>query len=120
MPDGSLTAPIPAATLLDRLPPRILGGLSAEQKSAIAEAAGDWKPGSHKVNIRLSLPLLPSRWYLTVLGGPERRAPDRRKTERVKNPIRTAWNVAFIFAGATLFYGCAILGFLFSSSVLEF
>jgi len=39
MPDGSMTAAAYPEKLLDRLPPRILGGLSAEQKAAIANAA---------------------------------------------------------------------------------
>ena len=120
MPDGSITANSHPEQLLDRLPPRILGGLNAEQKAAIASAAGEWKAVSHRVNIRVSLPIAGSRWYFTILGGPERRAAARRVSERARNPIRTAWNVGFIFLAAFLFYGTAVAALLFSSSVLEF
>lgn len=120
MPDGSMTAAAYPEKLLDRLPPRILVGLSAEQKAAIANAAGEWKANSYRVNIRFSLPLPGSRWYFTMLGGPERRAPARRKSERAHNPIRTAWNIGFIFLAAFLCYGTAVGVLLFSSSVLAF
>jgi hypothetical protein len=78
MPDGSYPSAAdvaPSHTILDRLPPDVLGSLTVEQRAAIAVASGDWKNGFHRVNIRLSLPLLPKRWYITVLGGPERRKP---------------------------------------------
>lgn len=55
-----------------------------------------------------------------MLGGPERRAPARRKSERAHNPIRTAWNIGFIFPAAFLYYGTAVSVLLFSSSVLAF
>lgn len=86
MPDGSLTATAHPEHPLDRLPPRILGGLNTEQKAAIASAAGEWKAASHRV----SFPVPGIRWYFTILGGPERRAPARRASERTRNPIRTA------------------------------
>lgn len=124
MPDGfSPTATGADAlrpTFLDRLPPHILGGLSAEQRAAITAASGDWKAGAHRVNLRISLPLLPKRWYFTVLGGPERRTAARRKVERVRNPVRTASNMAFIVVTAMMFYGVAAAALLFSSSVLEY
>lgn len=124
MPDGfsptSTGAAAPHHTFLDRLPPHILGGLSAEQRAAIAAASGDWKAGAHRVNLRVSLPMLPKRWYFTVLGGPERRTAARRKIERVRNPVRTAGNMAFIVLSAMTFYGVAAAALLFSSSVLEY
>lgn len=124
MPDGSYASAIdataPSHTLLDRLPPHILGGLSVEQRTAIAAASGDWKASAHRVNLRLSLPLLPKRWYFTVLGGPERRTAARRKIERTRNPVRTASNMAFIVVTAMTFYAAAAAVLLFSSSVLEY
>ena len=120
MPDGSIMAGPHTNNILDRLPPNILGGLSVEQRTAIAAAAGQWQAKSHRVNIRVSLPLLPKRWYFTILGGPERRTAARRQTERVRNPVRTAGNMAFIFLAAITFYGMGAAVVLFSSSVLEF
>lgn len=124
MPDGS-HAPTSDAdsrsqTILDRLPPDILGGLSVEQRAAIAAASGDWKGGAHRVNLRVSMPFLPKRWYLTVLGGPERRTIARRKAERARNPVRTAGNMAFIFVTAMTFYSVGAAVLLFSSSVLQY
>lgn len=121
MPDSSiheagLTSPAP----LDRLPPEVLGSLTASQKNAIASAARTPGWTEHRVNIRISLPLLPRRWYFTIVGGPERRAADRRRAGRIRNPLRTVGNVAFVFLFAVLFYGVAISTFLFSSAVLEY
>ena len=90
-----------------------------EQRSAIAVAAGQWNAKTHRVNIRLSLPLLLKRGYFTVLGGPERRPVERRRAERSRNPARTAGNMAFICLMALTFYGVAAAILLFSSSVLE-
>lgn len=90
-----------------------------EQRSAIAAAAEQWNAKTHRVNIRLILPLLPKRWYFTVLGGPERRTVDRRRAELSRSPVRTAGNMAFIFLMALTFYGAAAAILLFSSSVLE-
>lgn len=122
MPDGlvqntAAVAATPTSTLFDRLPPDILGSLTARQRNAIATAANidGWK--KHRINIRLSLPLLPRRWYFTVVGGPERRAPERRRVDRNLNPLRTAGNVMFIMFASLMFYGLAVLGLLFSSSI---
>jgi hypothetical protein len=93
--------------------------VSAEQKAAIAAAAGQWNTGTHRVNLRVSLPMLPRRWYFTILGGPERRTAARRQAERTRNPVRTGGNFAFILLAAIMFYGAAAAIFLFSSSVLE-
>ena len=123
MPDGSYPSAAdvaPSHSILDRLPPDVLGSLSAEQRAAIAVASGDWKNGFHRVNIRFTLPLLPKRWYVTVLGGPERRTVERRRIERARNPLRTAGNMAFIFVTALIFYGVGAAALLFSSSVIAF
>lgn len=51
----------------------------------------------HPVNIRLSIPLGVGRYYLTIVGGKERRAPERLADERKKHPLLTAGNV-LVFA----------------------
>lgn len=123
MPDGTARTPMASmatTALFDRLPPEILASLSAHQRNAIAAAAdiGGWKP--HRVNIRLSIPLLPKRWYLTIVAGPERRSAARRRTERRRHPLHTAGNLAFVFLTAVAFYGVAIGAILFSSNILEY
>jgi len=122
--DGSYASAADAAThshtLLDRLLPHILGGLTVEQRDTIAAASGDWKAAAHRVNLRLSLSLLSKRWCFTVLGGLERRTAARRSIERVRDPIRTAGNMAFIVVTAMTFCGVAAAALLFSSSVFEY
>jgi hypothetical protein len=61
-----------------------------------AQAEGDGWVGEHTINVRLTIPLLSDRYYLTILGGKERRNPKRRRDERRKNPLATRWNIAFL------------------------
>lgn len=65
----------------------------APPPSAAAEHA--W--GQHPINIRMSLPLLFGRYYLTVLGGKEGRHAARRRVERQKHPLDTAVNSTVFF-----------------------
>ena len=50
----------------------------------------------HAINVRITIPLPFSRFYLTVVGGRERRNPDRRADEREKHPLVTKGNVVFL------------------------
>jgi len=54
--------------------------------------------GRHAVNLRLTIPVLSARYYLTIVGGKERRSPKRRSDERERNPLATRWNIAFLAA----------------------
>ena len=60
------------------------------------QGAREWS-ADHPVNIRLSIPLGFGRYYLTIVGGKERRAPERRAAERLKHPLLTIGNV-IVFA----------------------
>ncbi len=53
--------------------------------------------GQHPINIRMSLPLLFGRYYVTVLAGKEGRHATRRKAERQKHPLDTAGNSTVFF-----------------------
>jgi hypothetical protein len=53
--------------------------------------------GDHPLNIRVSLPTPFGRYYLTLVGGRERRAGTRRAAERQKHPLDTPANIAFLF-----------------------
>lgn len=57
--------------------------------------AGRW-PSDHSVDFRLSVPLPPSRWYMTILAGMERRGVERRTEERHKHPLVTNANMIFL------------------------
>lgn len=120
MPDGSLEPAAAMPDLFARLPPHILGGLTAEQRRSIASAAGQPGWSDHPINIRISVPFLPTRWYVTIVGGPERRASARRRADRVRNPLCTAGNFAFVLLAAILFYGLAAAAMLISSSTIEY
>ena len=66
-----------------------------------APRAGRWR-NDHSVNIRASVPLLGSRWYVTVLAGKERRSVERRREEQHKHPMATSSIVIFVLIGLLL------------------
>jgi len=65
----------------------------------------------HRINLRLSIPFLFKRYYVTIVAGEERRSPERRAAERQKHPITTTANVIFFVAAGTIL-GFAALGAL--------
>ncbi len=65
----------------------------------------------HSVNIRLSIPLLFRRCYLTILLGQERRSAARLGKERKKHPLVTRGNVAALLLFGTL-TGMALLALI--------
>ena len=64
--------------------------------AAMLKAKGRTWRSKHAINVRLTIPLLFVRCYLTIVGGKERRNPQRRVDERRKNPLVTGWNIAFL------------------------
>ena len=50
----------------------------------------------HAINVRMTIPLPLTSYYLTIVGGKERRNPDRRADERYKHPLVTKGNIAFL------------------------
>jgi len=91
--------------------------LSAEVSKASedqAETDRDWQP--HPINIRISIPLIFGRWYLTLLAGPERRDQTRRAKERRKHPLFTLGNVIFMFIVGTVI-GSAVAVLMINGAV---
>ena len=71
----------------------------AEPRSARNPAPGAWG-NDHRVNIRLSIPLLFWRFYLVVVAGKERRGAERRAQERRCHPLFKPGNaIAFGYIG---------------------
>ena len=71
---------------------------TAEVSAADAATPADrdaWR-AEHAVNLRFTIPLPFTRFYLTVVGGRERRSPDRRAGERRKHPLATKGNIIFL------------------------
>ncbi len=120
MPDGSTVISTAGASILDRMPPHVLAGFTAEQRAAISAAARESVASARSVNLRLSIPFLFRRVYLTILAGPERRGDERRKSDRGAHPLRTAGNFMFVIAAAAGFYVTAAVAILIYSSILEF
>ena len=85
--------------VLARMPRGIRDGFTPEQLTAL-EAALDGRYTEHPpVDIRITL----FGWaYLVILGGRERRRPERQVEERKRHPLRTPGNIAFLTAVALL------------------
>jgi hypothetical protein len=72
-------------------------------------SGGDW--GHHPINIRSSIRTLLSRYYVTVLAGPERRSKSRRQEERGQHPIVARNNLMLFASLLAVFAGiCASIG----------
>ncbi len=78
-----------------RLPAWVMDTLTAEQRDAIQQAVCDPSLRHPPVNIRFSLPAFGRRYFVTIIGGVERRDAQRRAQERTKFPLRTAANFLF-------------------------
>lgn len=56
----------------------------------------------HPVNLRLSVPLPFGRYYLTIVGGKERRSVERRVQDRLQHPVVRKGNIVFLAALGTM------------------
>ena len=119
MSDLSATSSIDR--VFDSLPAEVRQDVSDDQIGALAAALkkSGWRQ-NHAVNIRLSIPLLFTRIFVTVIAGNERREPDRRADEKSSNPLRTLGNFMFVGVICVLIYAFALAGILAYSSILEF
>ena len=106
--------------LFKRLPPWVIDTLTNEQKEAIHAVITDPAWQRHVVNIRVSLPFFKQRFYITVVGGEEKRDAERRAKERHQYPLRTLANAFFIIGAATVFYAIALIALAFQASIIEF
>jgi hypothetical protein len=56
----------------------------------------------HPVNLRLSIPLPFGRYYLTIVGGKERRSAERLVQEKLKHPVVRKGNIIFLAVLGTM------------------
>lgn len=70
------------------------------------------QPGNYPVNIRMTIPFLPRRIFVTLIIGPERRGRDRLKAEREMCPLGTVGNMATLVSGWTIFIVAALFATL--------
>lgn len=111
-----LMGDVRAEVLMRTIDPDIRSSLTEEQEDAIRAAAchDEWQ--SHPIDIRLSLPLLVGRFYLTLVAGQERRHPARLAKDRIEHPLGGTGNVialvclAGIVALAAFGLICALRG----------
>ncbi len=75
-----------------------------------ASSAVPWE-SDHPINIRLSIPLLIKRYYVTIIAGEERRTPERLSVERRKHPLVSRGNLVFFTLAGTVI-GLACLAFI--------
>lgn len=106
--------------LLDRVPAEVAESFTPPQRAALWNAV---KPASwrrHPINIRLSFPVLGNRYFITVVGGVEKRSAERRNRERRMFPLRSAGNILFLLGIGGAFYLAAVLGIVLFSNFVEF
>ena len=106
--------------LLVRLPEGFFDGLNAEQRAQLWEAghAVTWK--RHPVNIRVKLPWLPRRLFVTLVAGSERRARERLAMEGRLHPLLRIGNVFFLAGVSTLFLLLAMAVLVLLRPLVEF
>jgi hypothetical protein len=75
-----------------RIHPSVAQSFTPAQIAAIKLAFGARTWGSHKIDIRLSFPLLLWRYYFVLLAGREQRPPERRKQEGGRHPFASLGN----------------------------
>lgn len=101
-----------ADSLFARLPAWVMDTLTAEQRDAIQQAVCDPSLQHPPINIRFSLPGFGRRYFLTVIGGVERRDARRRTQEQTKYPLRTVANFLFFIFLGVLIYALSIASIL--------
>ena len=79
-------------------------------------SAGRWD-SKHFINIRLSIPLIFMRVYVTFVAGKERRCKARRRDERKKHPLGTLGNT-FVFSTTSALISLACLAVIIVATVI--
>ncbi len=87
----------------DRLEQETREELSDNSSASVRKAPGGEPWGNdHPVNIRLSIPLLVGRYYVTIVAGKERRSGERLASERKKHPLMKLGNLVVMAACGTI------------------
>ena len=108
-----------AKAFLARLPEDLAKDLSEEHKIALCEAAEQaWR--KHPVDMRLNVPFMGKRYYLTMVGGKDNRCPTRHAQDKGHYPLRTVGNILFFLGIGSVFYLAAFFIMAMQSSIIEF
>lgn len=106
--------------LLANLPDGVIESFTAEQRAALWNAAKPISWRKHPINIRITFPFFGGRYFVTIVGGFERRSVDRIDRDRHMHPLRTAGNVLFMLGVGGAFYLAAVIGIFVFSNLIEF
>ena len=101
----------------DRLSPE---GDRPEAVAKTLERLSERTKNELTIDIRLSVPLVFWRFYVTIAAAPERRRPARRANDRTHYPLWTSGNIVFGGICAAVFLSVALIGVLAYSSILDF
>lgn len=75
---------------------------------------------NHRVDLRLSIPLLGGRYYVTVIADRERRGDERRVRDRAVHPLWTLGNALFMMLSTGAASAVVMLGVLVFSAIIRF
>ena len=121
MADVTLDRPRPnrqVGRLMENLPGEMRDSFTDDQRQALGEAMSTRTWRRQSVDIRLSLPFLTERFFMTVVAGRERRPSQRRRAERVFHPLGTIGNTLFMGAITTVICSVVLVIALVYSSIL--
>jgi hypothetical protein len=106
-----------ARRFLASLPPELAASFTREQLLGVQRCFGLRHGGTHPLDVRRSVWTPFGRFYVVLLAGPERRAPDRRSFERL---LRGGWRLgsALLASGALAVLVLASFGALLALKLL--
>ncbi|RAU23725.1 hypothetical protein CU669_01065 [Paramagnetospirillum kuznetsovii] len=110
----------PLDELLANIPEAVVQTFSPEQRAALWNAAKPVSWRKHPINIRITFPFVGNRYFVTVVGGQERRDIGRIHRDRHMHPLRTAGNILFMLGLGGAFYLAAVIGMFTFSNLIEF
>lgn len=92
--------------IMARILPEAKATFTADQLNALKLACRQvsWK-NSHPIDIRLSIPGYPHRFYVVFLAGKERRSPQRYASSDCRKALATLTALIILSAGCTVSYG---------------
>lgn len=79
---------------------------------------GEWT--SHPIDLRISIPFVRGRYYLTIVAGRERRPSERRRQARQDYPLLTVGNALFGLGVATMLSMLAVVVLIAHSAIFEY
>lgn len=106
--------------LFDRIPVEVQGTFTEQQRAALYSAVKPTTWKRHPINIRISFPFGGSSYFITVVGGSEKRSRERLHREYKMFPFRTVGNIMFLMGVGGAFYLAALTAMVIFSGLIEF